>query len=464
MKRLLPRSLAGQTILVLLIGLTVSHALSMLIYSGDRIEAMSHLGGRHMAQRVANIVRLLNESPEAWRGRVSGALNHPTFRITLSPKSMVRSSDERGFQSRLIKNFVERELGDTPPPAVLVQHLEGSHDIVPDSISGFETQMSKSIPQMLGGGSSGHAFVVSIQLRDKSWVNFFSNIPETGSFWSLTSLASILLMVAAVILLSIWVVRRMTRPFRAFAAGAQMLGKNIEAPPLSLGGPVEVRNATLAFNEMQERLQRFVENRTHMLAAISHDLRTPITRLRLRAELVDGDEDRSKMLATLDEMEAMIASTLSFARDDANSESTRIVDLTALLESISDDLTDMGKNVELTAPAGILYECRPTAMKRALSNLIENAAKYGGNARIRLETDEGGLAITIDDDGPGIPSEQLDRVFDPFFRLEDSRSAATGGIGLGLSIAQTIINAHGGDIKMINRPEGGLRAIAKLPA
>ncbi|MBT5048169.1 MAG: HAMP domain-containing protein [Rhodospirillaceae bacterium] len=467
MRNLFPRSLAGQTILVLLIGLTVSHALSMLIYSGDRIEAITHLGGRHMAQRIGNIVRLLNETPPSWRSRVAAALDHPAFRVTLSRESQVLPTGEGGFRAALVRNFIEQELGGKSAPAVLVQYLEDRRAPALGTVSGtagqMAGQMGAHMPMMMAGDMSAIAFMISVQLGDKSWVKIFSNIPDTGSFWSLTSLTSISLMVVAVILLSIWVVRRMTQPFRRFAAAAQILGKNIHAPPLNLEGPSEVTDAAKAFNDMQERLQRFVENRTRMLAAISHDLRTPITRLRLRAELAEDGEDRAKILTTLDEMEAMIASTMSFARDDADTEPARIVDLTALLESISDDFTDMGKNVELTAQAGILYECRPNAIKRALTNLIENAVNYGGNARIRLDTEGTGLVIIIDDDGPGIPPDRLDRVFDPFFRLEESRSAATGGIGLGLSVVQTIINAHGGEISIINRQDCGLRAVVKLP-
>ncbi len=228
-------------------------------------------------------------------------------------------------------------------------------------------------------------------------------------------------------------------------------------------GPIEIRQAANAFNDMQERLRRLVENRTRMLAAISHDLRTPITQLRLRAEFIEDAEEQAKTMATLEEMEAMIAATLSFAREDATAEETRIVDLTALLASICDDLADTGKAVSFDPGDTIPLECRPATLKRAVVNLIENALKYGGAARLALAASAKAIRITIDDDGPGIPTGEIANVFLPFYRVEKSRSSATGGIGLGLSIARTIVHAHGGDLMLENRPEGGLRAIIELP-
>jgi signal transduction histidine kinase len=215
---------------------------------------------------------------------------------------------------------------------------------------------------------------------------------------------------------------------------------------------------------MQERLRRFVGDRTRMLAAIGHDLRTPITSLKLRAELLDDEEARTKMLATLDEMQRMSEATLAFARDDAATEPTRVVDLAALLDSIADDLAEMGKPVTFIESPRLPYPCRPTALKRAVANLVENAIQYGERARVSLESRSVGPVIVVDDDGPGIPEERLDDVFKPFVRLEESRNRATGGAGLGLSIARSIVLSHGGDLVLANRKGGGLRAEIRLPA
>jgi signal transduction histidine kinase len=200
-----------------------------------------------------------------------------------------------------------------------------------------------------------------------------------------------------------------------------------------------------------------------MLAAISHDLRTPLTLLRLRAEGVENEEEREKMLATIADMNAMIDATLSFARDEATAEPRRRTDLTALLASIVDDMADASMPVTMEPAPPLVADCRPAALKRAITNLIDNAVKYGKVARASILAIPGAIEIIIDDDGPGIPEEELLRVFQPFYRVEGSRSRETGGIGLGLAIALSIVQAHGGELKLVNRKEGGLRAAITLP-
>ncbi|MGH6945491.1 MAG: sensor histidine kinase, partial [Geminicoccaceae bacterium] len=223
------------------------------------------------------------------------------------------------------------------------------------------------------------------------------------------------------------------------------------------------RQATHAFNRMHERLQRFVQDRTRMLAAISHDLRTPITSLRLRAEFVEDEEARRKILETLDEMQRMIEATLAFAREEASREDTRTVDLAALIESLCEDLADMGMEVAFAGAEKTPYACRPVSLKRAIRNLVENAVAYGKRARVSLERVGEEFRVVIEDDGPGIPEADFERVFAPFVRLEESRSLETGGIGLGMAIARSVVRSHGGDIVLMNRPDGGLRATIRLP-
>jgi len=225
-----------------------------------------------------------------------------------------------------------------------------------------------------------------------------------------------------------------------------------------------VRRAAQAFNIMQGRVRRLVEDRTQMLAAISHDLRTPITRLRLRAEFVDDDVQRDKMLSDLDEMERMIASTLAFARDDAAREIRRPTDIAALVQGLVEDLVATGIEASYAGPESLVMRARPMGLKRAVANLLDNAGKYGKRARVRLEARPGDVLVVIDDDGPGIAEGDREMVFAPFVRLETSRSRDTGGTGLGLSIARAGIRAHGGDIQLANRPEGGLRVTVELPS
>ncbi|MBJ7416996.1 MAG: HAMP domain-containing protein [Niveispirillum sp.] len=269
---------------------------------------------------------------------------------------------------------------------------------------------------------------------------------------------------AVAILLSAWVLGFTTRPLRRFAAAANRLGIDMNAPSLDEAGPREVRLAASAFNKMQRRLRAFVEDRTRMLAAVSHDLRTPLTRLRLRAEFIDDDIVRDKMLEDLAEMEAMIGSTLAFARDEAAKEAIEPLELNALLARLGEDMRDAGKPVGVApAPFSIPIAGRRMALRRALGNLMENAVKYGQTAQVALAVTGENVTITIDDEGPGIPEIEFENVFRPFFRLEASRSRDTGGTGLGLSVANDIIRAHGGEIRLSNRPEGGLRVTVVLP-
>ena len=253
-------------------------------------------------------------------------------------------------------------------------------------------------------------------------------------------------------------------PLGRFAQAAGRLGTDVNAPPMAEAGPSEIVQAARAFNQMQERIQRLVDDRTRMLAAIAHDLRTVLTRLRLRAELIDDAEQQRKAIADLDAMATMLDETLAFARDDGAGEARQDVDLAALVRSLCDDLADVGQPVHYLGPDRLRFACRPVALRRALANLIDNAVKYGREAEVGLQTERDTIRLTIEDRGPGISAAAREQVFQPFFRLEPSRSRATGGTGLGLAVARTIVHRHGGEIALDDRPGGGLIVRVTLPA
>jgi signal transduction histidine kinase len=258
-------------------------------------------------------------------------------------------------------------------------------------------------------------------------------------------------------------VRRVTAPLASLATAAERLGHDVNAAPLAETGTNETRQAARAFNDMQTRLRGLIENRTRLLAAISHDLRTPLTLLRLRAETVENAQERDKMLSTIAEMDAMIGATLTFARDQSVDEARRPTDLTTLLQSVVDEMHDAGFAVRMQPGEAIVYECQPAALTRAVRNLLDNAAKYGKSANVEIRRLSKTIEINIDDEGPGIPQQELTRVLEPFYRLEESRSRETGGVGLGLAIAQSIVQAHGGTLTLTNRQARGLRATIVLP-
>jgi signal transduction histidine kinase len=329
-----------------------------------------------------------------------------------------------------------------------------------------------AIGHMAGTGESSpgdrweswEPIVVLLELSDGTRLQLVAR--ERWSLLELTRRIGPILLVVGIGLtaLAIWVARRVTRPLGRFAAATAGFGADVAAAePLDQEGPSEIREVARAFNTMQEQIRRLLDGRTHMLAAVSHDLRTPLTRLRLRAEFVEDDAERTKMLKDMDEMEAMIHAAIAYARGDEGGESPVTVDIVTLLTEVRMELAEAGHRVHLEYPPCALCEGRPLALKRALRNLVENAVNYGGHAHLRVTAGPCDITITIDDDGPGIPETEIEKVFTPFYRLDASRSRDTGGVGLGLAVARAIIREHGGDVTLSNRPQGGLRQTVVLP-
>ncbi|XAE58853.1 ATP-binding protein [Termitidicoccus mucosus] len=324
--------------------------------------------------------------------------------------------------------------------------------------AGDDAGRARLCPRGIDGGNHAHR-------RYGDWLNTVFAKPDYLTKTRLTTeYYAALIATALLFAFAAWLIaRRISCPLRTLARSAERLGRGESPELLPEEGPDDIRATAITFNRMQVRLRRFVEDRTQMIAAISHDLRTPITSLRLRAEYVEDPEMREKMIGTLDGMQAMTQAVLAFAREESTAETTRTVDIDALIESVCDDLAGLGWDVKFADGHRIPFRCRPDGLKRALANIIENAVRYGQRARVHLDLAAECLGIVIDDDGPGIAAEDRERVFAPFFRLESSRNRATGGVGLGLAIARSIVRAHGGDIVLANRAEGGLRATIRLP-
>lgn len=458
MMKLLPQSLFGQTLVVLLAGLVVSHLIGAWVYTADREQAVRAVGGMAAAQRIANITQLMSEAPADWRDRLVTAVSDPTFRVTLSTAPLLPSTvADQNNAAIAIGNVLAEELKSWAQQIRV--RLPGSDAAAP-MMPGPHVMMMDGGMHVMG---SWRDLQVSVLLNDGQWLSFATMVPKTGPAVSWQFIVSMALMGLVVLVVSIWAIGRVTAPLAAFAQAATALGKNLKAEPVRESGTREVRQATRAFNDMQTRLIRLIEGRTRMLAAISHDLRTPLTLLRLRVESAPECEDREKMLATINEMNGMIGSVLDLARSDASLENRRPMDLTALVESIVDDMKDAGFPVTMQPSSSVIYECYGAALKRAVTNLIDNAVKYGRTARVAICEVPTLLKIIVEDEGPGIPEHELGRVTEPFYRVEESRSRESGGAGLGLAIAGSVIEAHGGELKLANRREGGLRAEVRLP-
>jgi signal transduction histidine kinase len=314
-----------------------------------------------------------------------------------------------------------------------------------------------------GGLGAFRDLRVAVPLADGQWLGFATTLPQGGPAFSRQFLVSMGLMAIIILAVSAWAVRRVTAPLASLSAAAERLGADLNAPAMPETGTIEMRQASHAFNTMQARLRGLVENRTRLLVAISHDLRTPLTLLRLRAENIENAAERDRMLGSIAEMDAMLAEALQFARDDATAGARRPTDIAALVQSVVDDMADAGLPVTMEPAEPVVSGCRPDAMKRAVRNLLDNAVKYGKTARASVRNTVNAVEIAIEDEGPGIPADELARVFEPFYRIERSRSRETGGTGLGLAITQSIVQSHGGELTLSNRAEGGLRATISLP-
>lgn len=335
--------------------------------------------------------------------------------------------------------------------------------------SGLTRQLRKLAPELaqddvvIGTSTDPHVALLSIRLPDSTWLNVSLFVASPSGSGTHGTLLSTSLMAIGVVLMSLFVARWLTGSLRRMSEAVTALSPDNPRSEIPERGPLEVRQLAAAFNEMRRRIAGLVTRRTRSLAAVSHDLRTPLTRLRLRLNDVSSPDLQRAMSADISEMEQMIDSTLSYLKGEEASEPQRAVDLTALLQTIIDDAKDAGHDAALTSRDHIVVNARHIAMKRALSNLVANALRYGSRVAVLASIEGDDVHVTIEDNGPGIPENQLTVVLEPFVRLEDSRNSETGGVGLGLAIAKTNIEADGGTLLLRNRPEGGLSAIVRLP-
>jgi signal transduction histidine kinase len=402
---LLPRGLTGRTILVLLAAVSLVHAGSMLIYERALVHVVEPQHQADARQRLEAARKVLAWQAPGTRAEAAALLSSPGFHIAWTQEMPTDAAEGK------------------PRGEVGVIRLDDG------------TAMQYRLTPDPHAGHAAHATLLSTTV-----------------------------MVGGVILVAALLVRGIVAPLRRLARAADAIGYTLEPPPIAEDGPNEVRQVARAFNAMQRRIARLILDRTQALAAVSHDLRTPITRLRLRAGFIQDAEIQTSIDRDLDEMEAMVGTTLAYISGEADTETPRPTDLPALLETLVDAETDLGHVASYVGPAHLTVMVRPVSVKRAFANLIANAIAYGGAARVTLHQARDGPVVTIDDDGPGIPEADLRRVFDPFVRLESSRNRGTGGVGLGLTIARRAVEAEGGTVTLVNRKGGGVSARVALPA
>ena len=471
MSRLMPRSLFGRLVLVLLGGLVLAQLVTGYINLAERGQLLYEAGGMRLAQRIADIGKLLDSLPPAERRKIVAVFDAPPLAISLdrAPIAADRKAPQSDIAHAMFASVLRYALGDGMKVNVIrragaPESFRPRGRFGPPDMSEMPMMQHRMGPYgMQGFSPEGAFFTVQIALRDGTWVTFDTLLSPQATGIPVRVALTLLVLLGTVILLSLVAVRWATGPLSALATAAEELGQDINRPPLPETGPVEVRRAARAFNTMQQRLSRFISDRTRVFAAMSHDLKTPITRMRLRTEMLEDDAVRIKFARDLEEMESMVTQTLEFMHDTSAGEPVQRVDIMALIESLQDDYRDTGRPVDVEGGVVSAYSGRPLALRRCLTNLIENAIRYGERATIKVEDGAGEITIRILDEGPGIPEAELDQAFEPFFRGEASRSRDTGGTGLGLGIARNVARAHGGELVLRNRAGRGLEAILTLP-
>lgn len=460
-RRFWPNSLAGRVAVIIAGGLLALLAVVFTVDWHDHVRHRTHYYIASMADRVIAVVEELDTGAPAERAALLRLLNTRHFHISLRPDKPVLTSLP-WYLPATLEDDVRAQLAQLGSRQWLLGYVgrKSAFDREPDAEPTPGASHSRRHDE---GDRRSPALAVAVALQDGQWAVFHISGPRPRPPRGLSF--AIWLAVTAIVILaiSVWAAHRMTKPLRQFASAADALGLDVRAPPLPEHGSRELRRATRAFNDMQARIRRLVDDRTMMLAAISHDLKTALTRLRLRAEFIEDEEQQAKALADLEEMQAMLDATLSFARDDAAEESMTALDLASMLQSLCTDHADAGHDVAYTGPDRLRLHGRPVALRRVFANLIDNAVRYGGSAEVDAFDDGALVTVTVSDRGPGIAEDRREDVFRPFYRLESSRNRDTGGTGLGLAVARSIVHRHGGVVSLAEREGGGLRVEVVLP-
>ena len=442
-------SMTGRVFLTLLLGTVFSFILTQLMVEKQQYQIVQEYRDVFALDRSEQLIFSAEVVPVSARPNYLRAANRPGIRLEEITQELPVAAQQSPFTAalagRIGKDYHLATIAVRPAPCD-VARLE-------NSVFGHTMKMWTGVCES-----------VNVVLRDGTRLRLQVFPPPTSVLSGLSDYRMIILLfLVSITVLAYLVARMSTRPLKQLAQAAKDLGNDINHPPLMLAGASEIRQASAAFNAMQARIRQYIFQRTQMLAAITHDLQTPLTRMRLRLEKVADPELQQRLVGDLSAMQEMVREGLDLARSMDTAESMQALDLDSLLGSVCCDATDAGQQVEVKGHTGRALMGRPMALRRCLVNLIDNAVKYGQQAIVTVESVSGAARIRIRDNGPGIAPSELTRVFEPFYRVETSRSRESGGTGLGLTIARNIAEQHGGSIALANHPEGGLEVTMVLP-
>jgi len=455
--------IAGRLALVVMLVLAIALAGTIGWYAKDTTETARRLLD-HTAPRTEQIVVLLDRTPAAERAELARVITGPTLGVRIRQAPPRQASDHEHLHQEELKRGILRFVNRNLPalrgrPMVIVPLEDADHD-------GKDRDHARPghpppEPDLL---PSRRKLIFATTLNDGTWVHFLVSTDRVAFRWAFRGVFWVACTGLLIIVFAIWAARRATRPLRELALAADRLGLDVDAPPLDEDGPRELRKTAAAFNRMQTRIKRLIDDRTLMLAALSHDLKTILTRLRLRAEFIEEPDQQQRAIGDIEDMQQMVDQALGFIRGDQATEAITRIDLAALLRDLAEDCATRGQDVAFDGPERFAVDGRPVALKRAVGNLVENALRYGGGeVRLLLVKGGGRATLTVADNGPGLPESELDKVFQPFYRVETSRNRETGGSGLGLALARDVFRRLGGDLTLANRQSGGLAATAWLP-
>lgn len=459
-----PASMKNRTVFAVVTLIIVSHLLSLGIYLAYNAASLSQVREQHVTDQLVTFARLLEREPSPQRRETAVNLSDHSLQISIDPRPRVSPADAGEEDTESLRRVLGLAMDASFNKNVLADYRETSGmdlNQVPAQEASNREVFAQRVTDIFRFQED---LLVSIHLSDGQWLNALIPGDGVADYINLGLVTSVILMTIITLMLVTWAVCRPLNVLSNFTALAEAMGRNpVRSEPVSEKGPVEIRRAAQAFNRMQERVKNLVEDRTRMVAAMSHDFRTPLTRMRLRAEYIDNERERKNMFQDIADMECMISSTLRFVEDELIEEPRFRVEFVSLLRELTRELQVAPPQVNLHGLSELTYLCSPVALKRAFTNLINNALMYGRRAIVRVDLQPNELLVYIDDQGPGIPEAEREKVFLPFYRQEPSRCRNTGGTGLGLSIARSIIRAHGGDIVLTQSPEGGCRARVNLP-
>lgn len=442
-------SLKIRTILILCTVFILSQMITLIIFEHNRDNVVLSTEATDLADRVIGIVDLAYSFPQQDRQQILAAAE--TQFLSLFPDIIAIS--EVACQQN---DFTEK----------ISTKLDKAFSKLQDIDAQVCVRSFKNTPLLDRRTTLRQGFDVLIQINfaNEQKITFHSVLPESQSLLQDSVIFYILLEGVVALILAWYLIQKTVAPIEKLANAANHIGMDINNPPLDESGAKEISMAAKAFNTMQERLANLLNSQSEMLAAISHDLRSAVTRLQLRSDLLENEHERIGMLKVVTDMRQMIQSVLDFLRGQNPNEAMRSVNINALVESLCSDLADEGLPVSYQYDGNpINLTCRPTEIRRCLQNIIDNAIKYADAAQVSISTNNDYASIAIIDNGTGIPQEQLESVLRPFYRLEQSRNDDTGGIGLGLSIAEAIVKSHGGTLTLTNHHSGGLKIEIQLP-